>query len=105
MLKSNRAIDVIKLGDPALVLIFLSPSPPTDDGDGRRTRQTDLRKCHGDLPISVAMNNLAIVRLVPERGREGLRIIQTMKAGARAAQLAQCDSEQAGTQQHQAGRS
>ena len=27
MLKSNLAIDVIKLGDPALVLIFLSQSP------------------------------------------------------------------------------
>src|SRR5258705_2113084 len=46
LLKSNRAIDVIKPGDPALALIFLSPSPPTDDGDGRRTRHTDLRKCH-----------------------------------------------------------
>src|SRR5258705_9643245 len=32
MLKSNLAIDVIKLGDPALVLIFLSQSPPTEDG-------------------------------------------------------------------------
>ena len=39
MLKGNLAIDVIKLGDPALVLIFLSQSSPT--GDGRRARQTD----------------------------------------------------------------
>jgi hypothetical protein len=50
MLKSNLAIDVIKLDDPTLVLIFLSRSPPTDDGDGRRAGQTDLRKCHDDLP-------------------------------------------------------
>jgi hypothetical protein len=65
MLKSNLAIDVIKLDDPTLVLIFLSRSPPTDDGDGRRARQSDLRKCHDDLPNVVVSNNLAIGRLVP----------------------------------------
>jgi hypothetical protein len=59
-LKSNLTIDVIKLGDPARVLIFLSQSPPTDDGDGGGARQTDLRKCHDDLQILVASNNLAI---------------------------------------------
>jgi hypothetical protein len=37
---------VIKLGDPALVLIFLSQGPPAADDDGSRARQTDLRKCH-----------------------------------------------------------
>src|SRR6266576_4655976 len=56
MSKSNRAIDVIELGDLALALTFLSQSPPTDDGDGRRARQTDLRQCHDDLQILVASN-------------------------------------------------
>ena len=68
MSKSDRAIDVIELGDLALALTFLSQSPPTDDGDGRRARQTDLRKCHDDLQILVASNNLATGRLVPDLG-------------------------------------
>jgi hypothetical protein len=59
---------VIELGDLALALTFLSQSPPTDDGDGRRGRQTDLRKCHDDLQILVASNNRATGRLVPDLG-------------------------------------
>ena len=66
MLKSNLTIDVIKLGDPARVLIFLSQSPPTDDGDGRRARQTDLRKCHDDLQNFGGEQQLGTGRLVPE---------------------------------------